>query len=144
MGEHDCAQDGGVGISWHSQGHKRRLWAGGKREVGTRVKQPAREGFSLCVLTPPPGCLLPSFPGGQTMVHLPCLHFFFLPGLSVQGKAANTARKGTPATAALSPAELREGGEEVPLEVSPEGGAPQAACEGSPGWLVLLLGLLEP
>lgn len=37
----------------------------GEREVGTREKQPAREGSSLCAPIPR-GCLPSSFPGGQT------------------------------------------------------------------------------
>lgn len=36
-----------------------------KREVGTRIKQLAREGSSLCASTLSPESLLPSFPGVQ-------------------------------------------------------------------------------
>lgn len=46
-------------------------------------------------------------------------HSLLLPGLSVQGQAAKTARKGTPATVTLSLAELRERGEEGPFGGQP-------------------------
>lgn len=94
MGGCDCAQGGG----WHwlarSRAQEEALSLGGEREVGTREKQPVREGSSLCA-PPPPGCLPPPFlvVKQNCWPALTISHSLFLPGLSVQDKGADSVRR---------------------------------------------------
>ena len=80
---------------------------GGEREVGTREKQPAREGSSLHV----PTHSLPSVPTPFPFWWSNRIHCLSPTPASSQGcileKGPDAARKRAPATAALSPTEPR-------------------------------------
>lgn len=134
MGGCDCAQDGG----WHwlarSRARKEALSLEG--EGGWHQKKATCKGGVLFVCAHPTPRVPTRFLSWWPNKDLPALtisHSLFLPGLCVQDKGADTARRGTPALKEGSQCFLQhseEGGEEGPRQGGPQGwGSRGGPCE---------------
>lgn len=142
MGGRDCAQDGG----WHQLGRSRAQealsWGG---EGGWHLNETTCKGgilFACAHPTPrvPTPCL--SWCPNR-MIHLPYLSLPLPPRVLCPGQGCKYSQKRDPCNrspATLLPAAPRERGDRGPFRGQAEGGAPGAACWGSPSWSVLLRG----
>lgn len=100
------------------------------------MKQPAREGSSLRVPTLTPRVLTPCLSWcPNRMIHLPYLSLPLPPRVLCPGQGCKYSQKRDPCNrspATLLPAAPRERGDRGPFRGQAEGGAPGAACWGSP------------